>query len=574
MAFMALWIVHLVLNVVGLVAIWSTTFVEVATSPPSPQEGMTELYSATFWDNVQQFWDADAGAVAVIIVFSGLVQPAAKAVVMATIAFRPVTTETREQMLRMQEVTAKMSITPFYVQAILLEAFAYTFALGDGVKAKIYIQVYDGLMCFFVAQLTAAVIINLLRHQQRHEQRSEELASAALLWEHVSVSQDSGGEAGMALRPSGELAAEARDAEGRQLARDWNRLAVVVPCAAACLASFLVIYYYPFIEFYTSGVGARFIVANGPTLRLSLKGIADGLLKECHPWLHGLTYTFWFYVNLVIIPCAIPLLAAADAVLPFLPRLLGHRAGPLGGVGGGEEDALVPAGLSWGSSSQSHGGKPHDDAGAVDSPLPPPASLSDPLCGGGAPWRCDAAWVAEARAVLREVVQLLATWSTGETAVVAVFFVAPNINDVAHWIFNDEKGCKNLEGSTGGLEDCLAVEAVILATGGSLMLLWVFLLLGLTQSVVSGQKGLSRVFLKRTRAAGGGEEGDAGEMLRGSITRASLQRAGGGAGGGSGGSGGGGGGLGGSGGVSDDLASQFGQPARQQRGSRAEVGFM
>lgn len=100
-----LWIAHLVFNVVGLQAYWSTTSVKVVTNPPSDLDQTTDLYTSTFWDNVQQFWDAGAQPVAAVIVVGGLVQPILKTIAMLVIAFRPMTSATREAMLAQQEFT-------------------------------------------------------------------------------------------------------------------------------------------------------------------------------------------------------------------------------------------------------------------------------------------------------------------------------------------------------------------------------------------------------------------------------------------------------------------------------------
>jgi len=94
-----------VFNVVGLQAYWSTTSVKVVTNPASDLDQTTDLYTSTFWDNVQQFWDAGAQPVAAVIVVGGLVQPILKTIAMLVIAFRPMTSATRDAMLTQQEFT-------------------------------------------------------------------------------------------------------------------------------------------------------------------------------------------------------------------------------------------------------------------------------------------------------------------------------------------------------------------------------------------------------------------------------------------------------------------------------------
>lgn len=523
-AVVVLWCSHAALMVVGLTSVWTTVFIETATSPPSALDGkMTKLYTATFWDNVQQFWDADAGAVAVIIVVNGLAQPLGKCVAFLAIAFRPMTTEAREALLSAQEATGKLSITPFYVEAILLMAFAFTFQIGDGLKAKIYIQCYNGLLVFFYASMNANVLVNVLRLLQRACLQEDEalaleglgrdsgsggagdLAAAAraavaatALANTAAVAagqgkgegEGKGGEGG-GDAPKGELGAESADAAERQWRRDANRALVVFPCSVACLACFYTIYTKPFIEFFSSGIGARFIVDNGPDLTLSLRDIADGLLTKVHPFFHGASYAFWFYMNLVVVPVALPVLAALDALAALPPHF---RRAPI-----------------------------------------PPAKRQLSGSGGGGDWqargvgclRClpawlfDAATMDEARTVLRECVQLVAPWSTAESAVVAVFFVVPNMATVSEFVFNATDPCPGLESKTSGLETCITVEATVLAVGGALLLLWCALTVWLTRAVLSGQKGLSRVVLRRTAAAGGGEAGDDEAMFRASLPRGS-----------------------------------------------------
>lgn len=114
-----LWTAHLVLNIVGWSLIWSVTYVEIKSNHSSAE--FLKLYTATFWDNINQFWQSGAGGMAVIIVLGGFVQPIVKCFALAAIAIHPMTPSAREKILRIQEATSKMSITPFYVEAILLE---------------------------------------------------------------------------------------------------------------------------------------------------------------------------------------------------------------------------------------------------------------------------------------------------------------------------------------------------------------------------------------------------------------------------------------------------------------------
>ena len=212
---------------------------------------------------------------AIIIVLAGMVQPAFKSIVLLAVAFRPMSLADRDRALSMQEATSKMSITPFYVEAILLEAFAYTFAVQQAnLVAKIHIVVFNGLLVFFIAQLVSATLINVLRvlHRDRagrdearalalvqHRREGEDLprgpssAFAASPLHRGGASGDGGasgtggGAASTAplLGPNGRVASvgavEAgleRDMARRQWRRDLRRALIIVPVAILCLFSF------------------------------------------------------------------------------------------------------------------------------------------------------------------------------------------------------------------------------------------------------------------------------------------------------------------------------------------------
>ena len=62
-------------------------------------------------------------------------------------------------------------------------------------------------------------------------------------------------------------------------------------------------------------------------------------------------------------------------------------------------------------------------------------------------------------------------------------------------IFNGLKPCEQIIDSTGGAESCLEVDATILASGGSFLLVWAALSLLLTRALLAGQHGLSDLLL-------------------------------------------------------------------------------
>lgn len=159
-----LWTAHLVLNIVGWSLLWSIESVYVKSNPPSPLDQQLTLYRSTFWDNVKQFWNAGAQIVAVLIVFGGLVQPIVKAIVFVILSLAPISHSVFDQMLSVQEFTSKLSLAPFYVEAILLLCLSYTFVVKPlNLKARVFIETEVGLVCFMFAQLTAFALANVLR---------------------------------------------------------------------------------------------------------------------------------------------------------------------------------------------------------------------------------------------------------------------------------------------------------------------------------------------------------------------------------------------------------------------------
>jgi hypothetical protein len=67
-----------------------------------------QVYIATFWINVKQFWESGSKSMACLIFFAGVVQPTAQMASAATVAFYPLARATRHRMLTAQEVTCKV----------------------------------------------------------------------------------------------------------------------------------------------------------------------------------------------------------------------------------------------------------------------------------------------------------------------------------------------------------------------------------------------------------------------------------------------------------------------------------
>lgn len=180
------------------------------------------------------------------------------------------------------------------------------------------------------------------------------------------------------------------------------------------------------------------------------RSLADGLLTQIHPANQAIPYAFFYYMNLVMVPGAIAVLAAVDALLPLASQFARRHL---------EQQRAQSSRSSF------------------------LATLSDPF------------WVANVRVSLRDAVQLVAPYDTSLTAVVAVFFIAPNMGTVAQFMFDATPPCPQVGDATGGVTECVIVKATVLDTGGFLLLIWASLLMFLTRSVLKGQQGLSGVVM-------------------------------------------------------------------------------
>jgi len=144
-----------------------------------------QIYIATFWYNVQQFWFADAKAMAILTAFSGLVQPILQMIAAITIAYAPLTRATRERMLTVQELTCKIPLSSFFVEGFLLEIFSFKLAdsvtplpsLTINLSADVEITGFPALGYFLGGQLLYLLIVNILRNCHRHQGFPDDLHS-------------------------------------------------------------------------------------------------------------------------------------------------------------------------------------------------------------------------------------------------------------------------------------------------------------------------------------------------------------------------------------------------------------
>jgi len=129
-----------------------------------------QVYSATFWINVKQFWQSNAKTMACLVFFSGIVQPIFQMMAVIAIAFAPLTPPVRHRMLSLQELTCKIPLSAFYVEAILLIVFTFDVTaetqpmLGAKYEAAgtVIVTGCIGLVLFLVGQLSFLLIVNQL----------------------------------------------------------------------------------------------------------------------------------------------------------------------------------------------------------------------------------------------------------------------------------------------------------------------------------------------------------------------------------------------------------------------------
>eukprot|EP00614_Pseudopedinella_elastica_P017755 CAMPEP_0172645988 /NCGR_PEP_ID=MMETSP1068-20121228/240011_1 /TAXON_ID=35684 /ORGANISM="Pseudopedinella elastica, Strain CCMP716" /LENGTH=382 /DNA_ID=CAMNT_0013460237 /DNA_START=425 /DNA_END=1573 /DNA_ORIENTATION=+ len=300
--------------------------------------------------------------------------------------------------------------------------------------AKVYVLTYPGLMCFFSAQVISVAIINLLRLAQIAEpSEHKESVRAAHPWAHFTgpwseVAPTTPEATDRLMSPQraerrSPSFGSPRSGDARRARRRESTLAAMGALASASLAIWGIFYtyYYPFMKFTSTGLLASFITKNGPELELGLEDAVDGLLSECHPLSYGVTFAFFLYMQLIVAPVLVAVLCLLHSSLPLL--------------------AEVHSALLWGPSKRGKGGSTS-------------AGLSRAIK------------LRQSRSAVKWAVQLVAPWGAVETALVAVFFTAPNVGDVANWVFDDSAPCRRVDQASRGVEECLAMQGNILASGG------------------------------------------------------------------------------------------------------------
>jgi len=107
---------------------------------------------------------------ACLIFFSGIVQPVFQMMAVIAIAFVPLTPTVRHRMISLQELTCKIPLSAFYVEAILLIVFSFDVNAETqpilGVKyaaaGTVVVTGCIGLVIFLVGQLSFLMIVNQL----------------------------------------------------------------------------------------------------------------------------------------------------------------------------------------------------------------------------------------------------------------------------------------------------------------------------------------------------------------------------------------------------------------------------
>jgi len=367
--FVALMLAHAGCMAYGLVSYWDLvhlggTFTRTARDGTVTKTGIdSKLYEATFWMNVKEFWDAEAQPVACLIFFSGVVQPLIQLASVSTVAFAPLTTATRHRMLTAQEVTCKIPLSSFFVEAYLLLLFTFNveFSGADAgasvaLHGIISVTGYVGLLLYFVGQLSFLPVINLLRscHRAREVKvDGEEILAASRRSADANYR-------GLYSPPpvQHEPLGERRLAETRPF---WWRF-LMLACSAGALACCSMALRVPFIKFTYTGAFEPYIVVpdstggtqsgdGGPLeLGVSLHQICAKLLPDLVPVAHAWFYWGSAWMLLVGNPCLLALLAALLALVPDgarrTRRLIGEAAEVLQCWCGAENIAIATVFLS------------------------------------------------------------------------------------------------------------------------------------------------------------------------------------------------------------------------------------
>ena len=359
-----------------------------------------EVYIATFWINVKQFWNSDAKAMACLIFFAGVIQPIIQMASASVIAFSHLTRSGRNRMITMQEMTCKVPLSAFYVEAYLLIVFCYDLSKTQEViipvptidydqtfeaSGSVVIRSFIGLVLFLFGQLLFLAIVNLLRLEHR---RLAALEDNERLIEHPTDRSLN--------RPSVPSSAASSVATlvqeigyGPSRDRPWSRRILVFSVAVGLVAATYLSCTWRFISFQYTGVIAPYIsVKDGShekgilTVSLNLWEVTtqlkDDLIPAGFAWLYS--------VCAVLILIVDPLLLATAAIIDV---------------------CLSNSNIA-------------------------------------------------ARRMVGEVIELLQCWSGGEAILVASIFLVPNIELITKFVFDASDQCAEVDTKVG--QDCFLVS--------------------------------------------------------------------------------------------------------------------
>jgi hypothetical protein len=437
--FWVLMLVHTAFVAFGLVSFWDQVNIKgtasrinddgsnrlhddpaaVVTSASNSTNGFDmQVYIATFWINVDQFWQSGAQPVAMLIFFAGVVQPITQMLAVGAIAFLPLAAARRHTMIVVQEATCKVPLAAFYVEAWLLVAFKLQIEDNKVLKvpfapeldgtdfvatADVEITGFVGLCLFLTGQLLYLVIVNLVRLLHRSQSTvlcggdgsdddGDGLGSGNLL--HSSDESGLGANSGpsteiarISSSTQGTLVKVAGDAPPPRRAR-WRRWLVLV-LALLLLASECIALTSPILSFQYTGVIGPYLSADGGhdekgtlTLSLNLWDAVSRLKDDMAPKSFATYYTVAATIILVVNPVLLALAAIHASVLP---------------------DAPVK--------SRQHVG---------------------------------------------QVIEVLQCWCGGEAILIASIFIVPNIDLITNFVFDETVQCEQVYDYAG--DQCLGVK--------------------------------------------------------------------------------------------------------------------
>jgi len=312
--FWLLMLTHVGFMAFGAVSYWDKVHIKGGGYPVLLPDYSTEIdiqvYIATFWYNVQSFWESEAYCMACLTAFSGLIQPLIQMVCAITIAYAPLTRATRERMLTMQEFTCKIPLSSFYVEGFLLEVFKFkldfdkivaipvkdqSFPLEIVAEGDVIITGFPALGYFLGGQLLYLLIVNLLRNVHRHQGFPEDLHTMRA---PVEARQPT------ATRPR------------------WRKLLLAGLCLLT-VAVFVVVMVVPFITFTYTGKFAHYISTSTfdndggkMTLSRNLFEVCAQLILDMQPYSLALYYAVCAWAVLVVAPMVLVASVLVDISIP------------------------------------------------------------------------------------------------------------------------------------------------------------------------------------------------------------------------------------------------------------------